>query len=90
MMTQLRALTPPAGDRATVDDFLTKEQTSLDDGSTAQKAAASGDVAGLQAAMTKANDDGDAANQVASDYGLTTCANGGSNGPATTPTTAGP
>jgi len=70
---QLRALTPPAADQATVASIISKGDQVLADVQALQQAAAAGNVNSFKTAFQKSETDGNAADDAATSYGLTQC-----------------
>ena len=71
--SQLKALTPPAADQATVAGIIAKGDQVLADVQALQQAAAAGNVNAFKTAFTQSENDGNAADQAATSYGLTQC-----------------
>ena len=71
--SQLKGLTPPAADQATISAYLSKLSQVVADVQAIQQAAASGNVNAFKAAFPKSEADGQAADSAAAAYGMSQC-----------------
>jgi hypothetical protein len=73
-LSDLSALSQPAGEEATVNAILNKEQVAIEDSQAAIQAAVQDNLAGFEAAVTMFQADDAVAKAAARDYGLSVCA----------------